>query len=105
MASLTIPDLDDEVARRLKAMAHRDGLSVEEEARRILYERALANFSSVVGKHEVVGEVPAEYDTSRPRRSNEERERVYRHLLSLGREQSEPFDQKAFTDELWNFVE
>ncbi|HDZ73627.1 MAG TPA: hypothetical protein ENH55_12820 [Aurantimonas coralicida] len=105
MASLTIPNLDDELARRLKAMAHRDGLSVEEEARRILYERALANFSSAVGKHAAAGAVSAESDTSQPRRSHEERERVYRHLLSLGREQSVPFDQKAFTDELWNFVE
>ena len=36
MASLSVRRLDDEVVRRLKMRAQRDGLSVEEAVRRIL---------------------------------------------------------------------
>ena len=38
MASITIRDLDDQVRRRLRARAARNGRSVEEEARAILRE-------------------------------------------------------------------
>lgn len=86
MASLTIRNLDDGVKRKLRLRAAEHGWSMEEEARTIIR-------ASVDPETDGRGETPAD------------REVRVRKILSLGRKLDEPFDQKAFTDELWNFVE
>ena len=88
MASLTITDLDDDALRRLEAIARANGRSVEEEARGVLTAetRRAAPVTKELG-----------WDA--------EKEERLKRILSLGRKLDEPFDQKAFTDELWNFVE
>ncbi|MEX6506253.1 hypothetical protein [Jiella sp. M17.18] len=100
MASLTIPDLDDDALRRLEAIARANGRSVEEEAKGVLTAR--------VSGAEALKPEQRNADTflkGQPRRSPGEQERVLKLLQSLGRKLDEPFDQKAFTDELWSFVE
>ena len=100
MASLTISDLPDEALHRLEELARRNGRTVEEEARGVL-----------TGKLSAAEPRPPEqtqddaFLKGQPRRSPEEQERVMKLLQSLGRKLDEPFDQKAFTDELWSFVE
>ena len=83
MASITIRNLDDEVKERLRQAAARHGISMEEEARRIL-RTALVAASSEKGLgsriHEIwasVGgwEVP-ETERSMPRPSPFEDEKV-----------------------------
>ncbi|MEC5323918.1 FitA-like ribbon-helix-helix domain-containing protein [Aurantimonas sp. A3-2-R12] len=86
MASLTIRNLDADVKRKLRMRAAELGRSMEEEARTILG-------ASVDGRPAGQGE------------SVEAREARVRRILSLGRKPDRPFDQKTFTDELWDFVE
>ncbi len=65
MASLSVRRLDDEVIRRLKIRAQRDGLSVEETVRRILagavvnVEPAGAMIRRIIGDDAVDFDLPA----------------------------------------------
>ena len=65
MASLSVRRLDDEVIRRLKIRARRDGLSVEETVRRILagavvdVEPAGAMIRRIIGDDAVDFDLPA----------------------------------------------
>ena len=65
MASLSVRRLDDEVVRRLKMRAQRDGLSVEEAVRRILadavvdVEPAGAMIRRIVGDDAIDFDLPA----------------------------------------------
>ncbi len=85
MASVTIRNIDDDVKRRLQVRAARNGRSLEHDLRIALQKLA--------------------DEPSSARRSEAEAELVYERLRGIGKPLSEPFDQKAFTDELWNFVE
>ncbi|TFF19802.1 hypothetical protein E3C22_19175 [Jiella endophytica] len=88
VASLTIDHLDDAVMRRLEGLAKAHGRSVVDEAR------------------ELISTVAAEPEAAQVRREwDEDKERRLQRILSLGEKPKEPFDQKAYTDELWNFVE
>jgi len=100
MASLTIPDLDDDVARQLEAIARANGRSAAEEAREWL--TATAFVRKPAGAEQAEGFL---LPPGQPERPLEEQERIRRLLDSVGRKPDEPFDQKAFTDELWSFVE
>ncbi len=84
MASVTIRNIDDEVKRKLQIRAARNGRSMEQDLRLAL--QALAE------------EAPP------ARRSEAEARAMFERLTALGRKPSEPFDHKAITDELWDFV-
>lgn len=88
MASLTIDHLDEDVMRRLEGRAKAHGRSVVDEARELI--------STIAAKPEVA-QVRQEWD--------DDKERRLQRILSLGEKPKVPFDQKAYTDELWNFVE
>ena len=65
MASLSVRRLDDEVFRRLKMRAQRDGLSVEEAVRRVLAEAVVdvepvgAMIRRIIGDDAVDFDLPA----------------------------------------------
>ena len=84
MASITIRNLDEDVKRKLQIRAARNGRSMEKELRLALIDLA--------------DEKPPE------RRSAAETEAIYRKLKALAFPPLEPFDQKAFSDELNDFV-
>jgi antitoxin FitA len=84
MGSMTIRNIDDEFKARLRVQAARNGVSMESEARRILRE----------------GVRPP-----RPKLSDEEREAKIQRILALGRKPAEPFDLKAESDALWDYME
>ena len=75
MGVLTIRDLDDTVARRLKERAAARGISAEEQARQLLAESA------------------------KPRRRKHS---IFAELTRLGIKPEEPFDLKELTDEMWD---
>jgi plasmid stability protein len=79
MGTLTIRNLDDNVKRELRKRAAERGVSMEQEARDRLAESVAM---PKPGKKVSVEEI-----------------------LALGIKPAEPFDQKAFTDELWSYVE
>lgn len=81
MATLTIRNVDDRVKHELRKRAAEHGVSMEQEVRRILTETIDGRDRS--NRKPTVDELLAKY--SRP--------------------PAEPFDQKAFTDELWGFAE
>lgn len=89
VASLTIDDLDDDVMRRLEARAKEHGRSPADEARALISSRIDAEPAGATPLHEW----------------NDDKERRLRRILALGRKPDQPFDQKAYTDELWSFVE
>ena len=89
MASLTINDLDDDVMRRLEARAKEHGRSPADEVRVLI--------SSKIGAEPTAATPLSEWD--------EDKERRLQRILSLGRKPDRTFDQKAYTDELWSFVE
>ncbi|MBP0615965.1 FitA-like ribbon-helix-helix domain-containing protein [Jiella mangrovi] len=128
MASLTIENLDDDVMRQLEARAAEHGRSPEEEARALISDRAprvmpptrpvMSDEKKVKLKRAIEriesGEGISDLGTALgepalvglPVRTPTEQKRVYEALSALSVEHSgEPFDQKAFTDELWSFVE
>jgi plasmid stability protein len=81
MATVTVRNLDDRVKRELRKRAAEHGVSMEQEVRRILIDTI--DGRNRAGRKPTVDELLAKY--SRP--------------------PGEPFDQKAFTDELWDFAE
>ncbi|MCB8838414.1 hypothetical protein [Aurantimonas sp. VKM B-3413] len=100
MASLTISDVPDEALHRLEEIARLNGRTVEEEARGLLTARV--SEAQPRQPEQTRGDI---FLKDQSRRSPEEQERVMKRFQSLGRKLGEPFDQKAFTDELWSFVE
>ncbi|ORE92811.1 hypothetical protein [Aurantimonas sp. 22II-16-19i] len=127
MASLTIDDLDDEVMQRLQARAARHGRSPAEEARALIavVARDRAGDTGIVQPMEKTQKMRKVIEQIRsgegvsdlgealgepaliglPVRSPAEQKRVYEGLAALSvQPAAEPFDQKAFTDDLWNFV-
>jgi plasmid stability protein len=80
MGTLTIRKLDDRVKQALRKRAAERGVSMEEEARNIL-------------RKEVVGSGPIK---KRP---------TVEEIMSLTKKPKEPVDQKAFTDELWSYID
>ena len=126
MASLTIDDLDERQLARLETMAKHHNRSVAEEAKSILTESltevpslksdkeaeldrrvalVIAKIESGEGVSDIgiaLGQPPL---VGHPVRSPEEQKRVLTALNALGQKPAEPFDQKSFTYELWNFVE
>lgn len=126
MASLTIDDLDDAALERLEAMARKHNRSVADEAKSLLVEhlnvvptsksereaeldRRVALVLEKIKSGEGVSDLGIALGqpalVGHPVRSPEEQKRVLAALLALGEKPAEPFDQKAFTDELWSFVE
>ncbi|MCE7028400.1 FitA-like ribbon-helix-helix domain-containing protein [Jiella avicenniae] len=89
MASLTIDDLDDDVMRRLEARAKEHGRSPADEVRALI--------SSKIDAEPAGATALRDWD--------DDKERRLQRILSLGRKPHQPFDQKAYTDELWSFVE
>ena len=101
MASLTIDDLDDEVMQRLQARAARHGRSPAEEARALIAVKTLEKPAG-----ETPDDAPVQSSDRRPTQGwDDDKERRLRRILALGRKPDWPFDQKAETDALWNFVE
>lgn len=77
MASLTIPDIGEDLHERLRERASSRGVSTEEEARDILM-RSVANPRPVRRKPSID------------------------ELTKLGAKPAEPFDLKALSDEMWD---
>lgn len=75
MGTLTIRDLDEGVKQRLREQAASQGLAVENMVRRLLRQGVM------------------------PRRRKES---IFDELTRLGVKPDEPFDQKKFTDALWD---
>jgi len=63
MATIIIRNLDDEVAERLKLQARHRGVSVEQEARRVLTE------GTQIGRAEIAARAAAIRARQRPHRS------------------------------------
>jgi plasmid stability protein len=84
MASVTIRNINDDVKRKLQVRAARNGRSMEHDLR--------------VALEKLADESPA------PPRSEAEAKRVFEALMALGQPPLEPFDQKAVSDELNDFV-
>ncbi|NDW04469.1 FitA-like ribbon-helix-helix domain-containing protein [Jiella pacifica] len=127
MASLTIDDLDDAALERLEAMARNHNRSVADEAKSLLVEhlndvpaskaereadldRRVALVLEKIKSGEGVSDLGIALGqpalVGHPVRSPEEQKRVFEAIMALRvPPSSEPFDQKAFTDELWSFVE
>lgn len=84
MASLTIRNIDDGLKQKLRIRAAEHGVSMEEEARRLI-QRAV--------------EMPSSGQRSEPEAAT-----IFARLAALGRAPERPFDQKAVADELWNFI-
>ncbi len=89
VASLTIDDLDDDVMRRLEARAKEHGRSPADEVRLLI--------TSKIGAEPAAATALSRWD--------DDKEMRLQKILALGRKPDRPFDQKALTDELWNFVE
>ncbi|MBO0905144.1 FitA-like ribbon-helix-helix domain-containing protein [Jiella sonneratiae] len=126
MASLTIDHLEDAVLERLEVMARDHNRSLAEEAKSLLLEslsassvpkagskaeldrrvaRVIAEIESGGGVSDLGVELGQPALVGHPVRSPEEQKRVLAAISALGKKPAEPFDQKAFTDELWSFVE
>ncbi|WP_182084278.1 plasmid stabilization protein [Aureimonas sp. ME7] len=84
MASLTIRNIDDDLKRKLQIRAARNGRSMEQELR-----VALRQFADEPASEE---------------RSPEEARAIYHRIMALSRPPLEPFDQKAVSDEINDFV-
>lgn len=85
MASLTIRNIDDDLKRKLRVRAARNGRSMEQDLRLAL--QALV----------------AEEETPR-RRSQAEAKIVYERLMALGKPPLQPFDVKTASDELYDYL-
>jgi plasmid stability protein len=75
MGTLTIRDLDESVKQRLREHAATQGLAMENVVRRMLRQSVM------------------------PRRRKGS---IFDELTRLGVKPDEPFDQKKFTDDLWD---
>lgn len=85
MASVTIRNIDESVKRKLKIRAARHGRSMEEELRQVVYRLA--------------DEVESDA------RDPEEADRIYWRIRALAFPAGpEPFDQKAFTDGMYDYL-
>ena len=84
MASVTIRNIDDDLKRKLQVRAAGNGRSMEQELRVVLQA--------------LVEEPPPQ------RRSQAEAQIVFERLMALGQPPLEPFDQKAVSDEINDFV-
>ncbi|TPM14771.1 hypothetical protein [Mesorhizobium sp. B2-3-5] len=82
MGVLTIRNLDEELKQRLRERAARHGLSMEQEARRLLLQEVA------------------------PASENDEDVVTAKEILEFGRRlQRVDFDQKKVADDLWSFIE
>ena len=128
MASLTIDDLDDDVMRRLEARAKEHGRSPADEVRVLIagvtgaghataaaaasgekidkVRHAVQKIKSGQGVSDLGDALGEPALRGLPVRAPADQMRVYEALTALRVGPSaEPFDQKAFTDDLWSFVE
>ncbi|MBB3937513.1 FitA-like ribbon-helix-helix domain-containing protein [Aureimonas phyllosphaerae] len=85
MASLTIRNIDDDLKRKLQIRAARNGRSMEQDLR-----LALQNLVA---------------EERKPRlRSEAEARVIYEQLRALRQPPLEPIDQKAVSDELYDYL-
>ncbi|KQT43147.1 hypothetical protein ASG43_16730 [Aureimonas sp. Leaf454] len=100
MGSLTIRNIDEDLKRKLQVRAARQGLSMEEDLRRVL-SGLVAELPSTekraAAMEDIVRPPPAIVDET------EMRERLAR-VVALGRRPDEPIDWKAVSDELHDFL-
>lgn len=85
MASLTIRNIDEDLKRKLQVRAARNGRSMEQDLRLALQA--------------LVAEEPQS-----PYRSEAEAKLLYDQIRALARPPLEPFDQKAVSDELYDYL-
>ncbi|TPK75540.1 hypothetical protein FKO01_21660 [Mesorhizobium sp. B2-3-3] len=82
MGVLTIRNLDEELKQKLRERAARHGVSMEQEARRLLLQEVA------------------------PSSENDEDVVTAKEILEFGRRlQRVDFDQKKVADDLWSFIE
>ncbi|WP_294644397.1 hypothetical protein [uncultured Aureimonas sp.] len=85
MASLTIRNIDDDLKRKLQVRAARNGRSMEQDLRLALQDLVA--------------------EERKPRlRSEAEARVIYEQLRALGQPPLEPIDQKAVSDELYDYL-
>ncbi|WP_279482683.1 FitA-like ribbon-helix-helix domain-containing protein [Aureimonas sp. SK2] len=90
MDTILIEALDPVVERKLRQRAAEHGLSVSQEAERILAEALMG--------------VPITASSPAPLTDEEKQARVQR-LLSYARKPDQPIDWKAESDAIWDFLE
>lgn len=85
MASVTIRNIDEGVRRKLKIRAARNGRSMEEELRQLVYRMV--------------------EDVDEETREPKEAERIYRRIRALALPSNgKAFDQKTFTDVMYDYL-
>lgn len=96
MASLTVRNLDDEDKRGLRIRAASHGVSMEEEARRII-RHALREAEGEKGVKTA--------DHPEPEKKQWHLKASLDEILALGLISYEPFDQKAAFDALYDYLD